>query len=137
MLICYLMLSALRGSSTLGVYSLAHINMCLCVPSIFIGTSACLLTRLLEALSHSNEHEVGHDTSAMHYLANDSVAGVGVLVLRPVSRRARAALLTSTVTSSSFFSPPCFSLRDQQFCFVWTRSSPFWVCLTKQNVLSV
>lgn len=50
-----------------------------------------------------NEYGTGHHTSGMHYLANGSVAGVGVFALTPASRWAMAALPTSTSTSSSSF----------------------------------
>lgn len=43
--------------------------------------------------------------NAMHYLANGLVADAGVLVVRPVSQWAKAALLTSAVTS--FFPSSC------------------------------
>lgn len=106
-----------EGSGALGVYTSAHINMCLCLFAFVTVTLTCLLSRLLAALSRCNECEPGHDTSAMHYLANGSVAGVGVLVLRLASRWAKAVLLTSAVTSSASFSSPCFpSLRGQRDC---------------------
>lgn len=63
--------------------------------------------------------------NAMHYLANGLVADAGVLVVRPVSQRAKAALLTSAVTS---FFPP--SSPDHWFSSRFDKGLTVWEYLT-------
>lgn len=88
-----------------------------CVFSIVTVTSACVLTCLLAALSHNNEHEPGHDTSAMHYLANGSVAGVGSACTETsVSAGEGCPPHLDSHLFILLFSSLFFSLRDQQFC---------------------